>query len=371
MSIGLYDQDWQRGPSVPNLEIMKLSSYYKSKREIVVLSPFITPERHSKFFVRQDYQSESYKNLVKHLQENVDFGGRAFSNGLYIPMDSAIETVVPDASIYEKVRTFMDWDSRNKQDKETFDVCLRAAHGRLSLDGKTVWSDFYKQFSGYENKYHAIFHDYDITKIENSFEQIQEFLSKRRRKVNYIGFKFPINVYSFDEFKKWASLNFQTSITKIRLHGILNKDDFFEFLNSTYGLPHRNIELYVTTNSFDENDFAKNYLPKIYRQITIQRIFYKPFLLKYEDEFFKDERWKLVFKFLNDFLHYIKGNDDGSIRNIKEMSGFDFIQERGGIPTKETITNEEAKEVFKFIQQVSPETYEDLFNYRIKNFRRN
>ena len=41
MSVGMYDMDMATYTLVPfNLELMKLSAYYKKKREVVILSPF-------------------------------------------------------------------------------------------------------------------------------------------------------------------------------------------------------------------------------------------------------------------------------------------------------------------------------------------
>ena len=46
MSIGLYDDDFMRyAPVCFNLDLMKLSTYYKRKKEVVVLSPTLEPER--------------------------------------------------------------------------------------------------------------------------------------------------------------------------------------------------------------------------------------------------------------------------------------------------------------------------------------
>ena len=61
MSYGLYDGDLQFYPQVPffNLELMKLSTYYKRKRELVTLSTNFKPQMYSHFIVRQDYPSYS------------------------------------------------------------------------------------------------------------------------------------------------------------------------------------------------------------------------------------------------------------------------------------------------------------------------
>ena len=56
MSIGLYDIDSATYTHVVfNLELMKLSTYYKRKKEVVVLAPVFEPERYSTFIVRKDY----------------------------------------------------------------------------------------------------------------------------------------------------------------------------------------------------------------------------------------------------------------------------------------------------------------------------
>ena len=47
MSVGIMDDDIVRYTIVPfNLEVMKISSYYKSKNELVVFAPEFVPDRH-------------------------------------------------------------------------------------------------------------------------------------------------------------------------------------------------------------------------------------------------------------------------------------------------------------------------------------
>ena len=85
MSIGLYDMDMATYTLVPfNLELMKLSAYYKKKREVVVLSPSLTPERHQKFFLRKDYDDGNFPTGLEKVP-NLEYGGYAFSNGIYAP----------------------------------------------------------------------------------------------------------------------------------------------------------------------------------------------------------------------------------------------------------------------------------------------
>ena len=81
MSIGLYDDDFMRyAPVCFNLDLMKLSTYYKRKKEVVVLSPTLEPERYTHFIFRKDYNDGNFNKNI--FLDNVEYGGHAFS-GLY------------------------------------------------------------------------------------------------------------------------------------------------------------------------------------------------------------------------------------------------------------------------------------------------
>ena len=61
MSIGLYDVDFFKYHQVMlNLEIMKMATYFKNRREITVLSPTFSPERYAKFYLRKDYYDGTF-----------------------------------------------------------------------------------------------------------------------------------------------------------------------------------------------------------------------------------------------------------------------------------------------------------------------
>ena len=91
MSIGIMDADMSSYTLVPfNLEVMKLSAYYKKKGEIVTLSPSFSPEKNTKFFYRKDYNDGEFPlNLLT--SKNVEYGGLAFSNNVYNPLPLEIE----------------------------------------------------------------------------------------------------------------------------------------------------------------------------------------------------------------------------------------------------------------------------------------
>lgn len=100
MSIGLHDVDMATYTLVPpNLELMKLSAYYKKHKEVVVLSPGITPERHQKFFLRKDYDDGVFPFGLEEYP-NLEYGGFAFTKGKYVPLPPEIEKMHPDVSLY-------------------------------------------------------------------------------------------------------------------------------------------------------------------------------------------------------------------------------------------------------------------------------
>ena len=102
MSYGLFDADVQVYPYIPffNLELMKLSAYYKNKKEIVILSPSFLPNHYQHFIFRQDFPGENYP-LIKY--KNIEYGGRAFNVSKYQPLPMEIEKMKPDTFLYDKI----------------------------------------------------------------------------------------------------------------------------------------------------------------------------------------------------------------------------------------------------------------------------
>lgn len=62
------------------------------------------------------------------------------------------------------------------QRKKIFNNMMEAEHCRLSLDGKTIWSDFPRQFKSLPSARNLMFHDYDLGTIDGSFETVQKIL---------------------------------------------------------------------------------------------------------------------------------------------------------------------------------------------------
>lgn len=104
MSVGCYDADMQKYLHVPyNLELMKLSTYYKRKGEIVSLAPVFKPQRYTKFIYRKDFFDNDFRQEI-FTTPNVEWGGQAFSGDRYIPLDEKIEQLKPDVYLYSNMK---------------------------------------------------------------------------------------------------------------------------------------------------------------------------------------------------------------------------------------------------------------------------
>ena len=128
MYIGLIDDDLRNLPAnpYPNLEIMKLSSYYKQNRDLVELcTNYKQYERYTKLILRKNYCLEDFPNmLMSKARDRLEYGGLAFTNNIYVPMENDIEKSLPDVTIYDKIKI------ENKNRREIFNrrlnkTCIR------------------------------------------------------------------------------------------------------------------------------------------------------------------------------------------------------------------------------------------------------
>lgn len=129
MYIGLIDDDLRsRGTSYPNLEIMKLASYHKKNRDLVELvRDYRTYTRYSKLYLRRNGADNDLPALLlSKARDKCEYGGYAFTNGIYVPMEKDIEKSLPDVTIYDKInienRKFNQWLNKSFMRLETEDT---------------------------------------------------------------------------------------------------------------------------------------------------------------------------------------------------------------------------------------------------------
>lgn len=295
MSYGLYDGDLKLYPSVPvfNLELMKLSTYYKHKREIVSFTPRFIPERYSNFLVRQDYPSQKYLPYRK----NVVYGGRAYDGWKYKPLPIEIESCAPDISIYNTVDKYM-W--RTQEEPKLLTTMRNALHVRLSLDEQNLWSKLKCQIPKETRHNMLMLHDFDLAHINGGLEMIhellEEFLIPSRQRV---GMKFPVQVTTESDLLPWYQLLPSGKFYSIQYNGTPQLEWWPELISkSSSPSVIKQTTLNVTANT-TYNKFITQDIVCLMRTIATLRSQALNFSLIYDDNFFHDKRWIQVMKLLD------------------------------------------------------------------------
>lgn len=367
MSIGMYDMDMATYTLVPfNLELMKLSAYYKKKREVVVLSPSFTPERHQKFFMRKDFNDGSFPLGIEKTP-NLEYGGYAFTNGMYVPLPPEIEMMRPDPQLYANMeKTIMA--SKGRDQKKIFQNMMEAEHCRISLDGKTIWEDYPKQFKYLKSARNLMLHDFDLGKIEGGFEEVQKILSRARTDgwATRVGMKFPVTVSNGKDLLNWVSLKPNSTFYSLQYDGVIDDEAFEEFVGVCREKAiYNQLDYYVTATSANEQEFVTKYLRQIYAQVIKARSYRVFFSLKYEQDFFQDKMWERVLDLFNFYHNSFKDMPQSAYyRKIGKDTMFDFAKATyNDLPFyyRKAMTRDEIREVFVFVGEKCPELFEEFY----------
>jgi hypothetical protein len=363
------DADMSTYTLVPfNLEVMKLAAYYKKKGEIVILTPSFTPDRHQKYFYRKDYDDGDYPiDLLRH--QNVEYGGLAFSNNVYVPLPPEIEKMRPDPSIYEKMENvIMSADGAAAHKKKIFQNMMNSEHCRISLDGKTVWPEFHKQFKFLKPARNLMIHDYDLGAIEGGFEAVKSILDRARTDgwATKVGMKFPVRIKTGQDLLNWSSLNCNSTFFSLRYDGVIDDDTFIKWVGSVKEKAiYKQMEYYVTAPWYDPNDFVKNLLPKIFRQVIISRSYRVFFTLKYDDGFFPDPMWEKVLRLFNYYHNSLSGLPQSSyLRALPTDTLFDFAANSQKQPKYyygDVLNKDEIREIFAFVRENNYDLFKDFY----------
>lgn len=365
MSIGLYDADLQFYP-IPfyNLELMKLSTFYKRKREIVGLSPDFSPQRYSKFMVRQDFYSPlEYPPKI----ENITFGGRAFDGELYKPLPLEIEVMKPDILLYNKINP----GKVRGYNKSALNTMKRAEHLRLSLDGSTVWNDYEKQLSYDSNTFGVILHDYNLNSVEGARSIIESEilpsipLAAGRR----IGMKFPVIVNNKTDLLAWLSFQPMGTYYSLIHDGLIDEsyiDELIEIRNISTAMKQTSVDI---RNCFTYEELINGGIQRIFRNIINLRSHTLYFPLIYNESIFIDDDWKMVMKLINRYNEHLN----------KLKSPTDFFQRVEPYETlysycksaikqyqiKEPLLSKESiKHIFQFVRENDYELFKDFYEYK-------
>lgn len=345
---------------------MKLSAYYKKKRELVVLTPAFTPEKHQKFFFRKDYDDGDYPlNLLR--TPNVEYGGLAFSNNVYKPLPEEIEIMRPDAEIYSKMeKAILGTTAANR--KKIYQNMMEAEHCRLSLDGTTIWGNYPKQFKFLRSARNLMLHDFDLGQIKGSFEEVKKILQRARTDgwATRIGMKFPVQINDGQSLLNWSSLKSNSVFYSLKYDGIIDDDAFKIWVRMCHeNAVYSQMEYHITPPQYEANHFVEFELPRILRQVIFSRSYRVFFSLKYDEGFFPDKRWEKVIDLFN-YYHNSYANEPISsyYRMITDDTLYNFAANSQKVPRHyygNVLNKNEIREIFAFVREYNYPLFKDFY----------
>ena len=362
MIIGLHDLDAAKYIHFPfSLELMKISTYYKKRGDIVSLSPLFSPEMYNKFICRKDFYDGDFPKEI-FSSNKIEYGGRAFHRDNYIPLNLEIEKQKPDILIYEKLKNKF---CTNNSMTKAFQIMSRAEHFRLSLDGKTIWNNFEKQINISSITHTLFLHDYNLNNIQNSDIIIKELMNKMSKNHRHLAVKFPIEVNNANDLFKWTQFSPSRYYFLLQYNGLMNDEVLCDFIQKQKGTSIAcQLDYIVTDNCKDEQDFIKNKLQILFRQIVFLREQRQKINLKYKENFFIDKRWERLIIL---FQYYLNNAISLSLERFNKMIKYDslygyastlkeFDRYKNGVMLKS-----EARELFQLVREKNYECFKDFY----------
>lgn len=295
MDIGLLDQDALSSPNtfLPNLEIMKLSTYYKKNKNYVsfILDPNKI-ERYNKVVLRKDMNDGEYLSEL-FLEDKCEYGGLAFTNGVYVPLAEEIEDSVPDISIYNSYFKKILIGKKKYEDLQR--KLLKSSFIRLSSNGQTCNLDTSKGFIGYGARIENVIYIYDtgIFNILNAYEAIDNIVLGKKQKAKLI---YPQYSDDFSEIEKWCKKKWSHSENRFIYDKIILNKELKEICGKSPEFVSKPVILMCNDKS---ETYTDNFLKSDFRN-SLNRIIYTmtgKFKIKFECKREpKDKNFKMLYK---------------------------------------------------------------------------
>lgn len=356
MSIGLYDEDFFKyHQTIPNLELMKLATYYKRKREIVVLSPSISPDRYSQFFLRKDYYDGTFPKEISEYH-NIQYGGLAFSYNKYHPLAQDIEACDADFSIYLPYKHLFEDELKNNT--LAFITLKNAAHLRLSLDEKHISPYFIDQTKRLGSRNVLFLHDYDLSNVEGARAVIEEGLYnlKYENKNTRLATKYPIRCKNLKQFEDWRKIQL-SSYGNFRITTILNDEDFFALANYSKEIRGLHIIYSPYPSSSTANHFLEEELLQIFRQVIFCCNNHIKILLDVSDNFLLTQETVDLIRLFSAYNNFYQNYDitDALYRYCRLLK----TETTAGF--QNVIKKEKAKTIFFYVAENYPNLFKEFY----------
>ena len=338
MSIGLIDQDCLKNKKdfFYDLDIMKLASYYKSKREItkLLLDPMEYTQYTQTFFVKNRFDYKLFSELFK--DKRITYRGYAFYGQFLAPLPDDIEKAIPDPSIYDTYLKF----NNNIADRRvpTLQAIENSCHARLSKDG-TICNTPIENIL-YRDTDSVCLYDFNIFDLQDlraSMEQIKDKSLKLRFS--------PIS--SDLEDIKYILNNYKLNAENHLIYGeTVNQDQLEEII--ALGRAHKDRIKVQVLRDFNPYDSDKKFYQINYAMNTILALKNaKTRIHTYIDPHDIDEKTA----FLNNISYW-------SNRNHSDISLYRFMHEIRKTSVGQFDKLAQENDVFKYLYITNPSQWE-------------
>lgn len=340
MSVGLIDQDCLNNKKdfFYDLDIMKLASYYKSKREItkLLLDPREYTQYTKTYFIKNRFDYKMMDELFK--DPRLIYRGYAFSAQEYEPLPDDIERAQADISIYDTYLKFNDNLADRRIVKLISPMMENSCHARLSTDNQTcnvpAERILYKESTG------LCLYDYNIFALKNWYEATEDYRDKSLR----LRFS-PITTDIEDIRKILNDYNLRTE-NHVILSGVLSDDKIKEVIG--LGVKDRiRVQLLQDLNPYDDKQMMDNIIYSMNTVLALKQA--RGRLHAYIDPHDIDQRTA----YLNNLAYWCN-------RNHSDVSFSHFIHNirKQGIAKFDKMAEE--NEIFKYLYNVIPSKWEKL-----------
>lgn len=193
MSVALIDQDCLNNKKdfFFDLDIMKLASYYKSKKEItkLLLKPSEYFQYTQTYFIKNRFDYKLFGQIFK--DPRITYRGYAFSASQYEPLPDDIEHAPADFSVYDTYIKFNDKLAQRREAKILTSAMAESCHARLSINGTNC--NVEDKYIIYKDTESLNIYDYNMFDLSDWKERLPDF------KQYLLRFKFPPMTNSLDD----------------------------------------------------------------------------------------------------------------------------------------------------------------------------
>lgn len=224
MAYGIFDYDevFRVKYMDINLEAMKLSNYYKQKNRIIY--HLENPDKfniYEKVFFRKDSTKTKLPREYNNI-EGIEYGGLYFFGGKYLRLPDDIENSFPDYTYYEKFYAKRGHELGSRANSR-FIRDIKSSLLRLSVDN--VNCDISKRKFLKDRASDILIFDKEIQDLNGAYDTLFE-LQKKYTLLN----RYHISIRQFEDFRKWADLNWAVTRCKYKIVGKISNEEYMELI---------------------------------------------------------------------------------------------------------------------------------------------